>query len=348
MEQNRYATKKHGDTECDPFWEMSDIKKIVDWFINNNEWNGYLITMFGLLLGRRISDTISLKWSDFYEENGRKKKIIDSVTEQKTGKIIKLSISDEVFEVIEEYLKHINTDPMKNYNQDIFSHPSKLEWERIEEKYFKDGKNTFSNVEHTAKEWKRIMEKDWSDKRIEEIEKKFKEQNGKKNRKFGTYEDIFDYIHYVVDKKDVNKWHSDWYRKKLKLAAKEVGIESEVSTHTLRKSFAFWLYMMHQFDPNCTNFIQKLFGHATLLQALTYMGVVKYRNKQYMKDHGEFIKNVLAGKGDEIIKNMPVVSLKSDSFGEIILSTIRSIQNGEDPTEVYQAAINMANERRVL
>ena len=90
MAQTRnYVTKKHGDTECDPFWELSDIRNVVNWFIEHNEWDGYLITMLGLLLGRRISDTISLKWSDFYEENGRKKKMINSVKEQKTGKIIR-------------------------------------------------------------------------------------------------------------------------------------------------------------------------------------------------------------------------------------------------------------------
>ena len=88
MAQTRnYATKKPGDTKCDPFWEMSDIRNVVNWFERNEEWDGYLITMFGLLLGRRISDTLTLKWSDFYEENGRKKIIINSITEQKLEKL---------------------------------------------------------------------------------------------------------------------------------------------------------------------------------------------------------------------------------------------------------------------
>lgn len=56
MEQNRYATKKKGKTEVYPFWNMADIKNVVEWFENNNEWDGYLITMLELLLGRRIGD----------------------------------------------------------------------------------------------------------------------------------------------------------------------------------------------------------------------------------------------------------------------------------------------------
>lgn len=61
MEQNRYATKKKGKTEVYPFWNMADIKNVVEWFENNNEWDGYLITMLELLLGRRIGDAT---WED--------------------------------------------------------------------------------------------------------------------------------------------------------------------------------------------------------------------------------------------------------------------------------------------
>lgn len=341
MAENRYATKKHGDTECDPFWELSDIRNVVNWFIDHNEWDGYLITMFGLLLGRRISDTICLKWSDFYEENGRKKKIIDSVKEQKTGKIIKLSLSAEIFEVIDKYSQNTGILPMDHWNEYIFNHPSKDEWKRVDQEYFIDGACNIINVDHTVEEWMILRGNEWSEKTIQKIKNAYEKQNKKKSKKYGVYEDMFDYLHYVIDWKNANKWHSDWYRSKLKQAAKEVGVESEVSTHTLRKSFAFWLYMMHQFDPNCGNFIQKLFGHATILQTLTYMGVVKYRNKQYMEDQGHFIKDVMDGKGDEIVKNMPVISLKSDDFGRIIRMLT-------DDIDKYQAAINMANELRVI
>ena len=48
-----------------------------------------------------------------------------------------------------------------------------------------------------------------------------------------------------------------------------------------------------------------------------------------------------SGKGDEIVKNMPVVSLKSDDFGKIIRMLT-------DDVDKYQAAINMANELRIL
>ena len=64
-----YASKKKCKTEVYPFWNLEDIKKMIDWFINNKEWDGYLITMLELLLGRRIGYTVNMKWSDLYYEN---------------------------------------------------------------------------------------------------------------------------------------------------------------------------------------------------------------------------------------------------------------------------------------
>lgn len=37
MAENRYATKKKGKTEVQPFWNMSDIKNVVEWFEKNEE-----------------------------------------------------------------------------------------------------------------------------------------------------------------------------------------------------------------------------------------------------------------------------------------------------------------------
>ena len=81
---------------------------------------------------------------------------------------------------------------------------------------------------------------------------------------------------------------------------------------------------------------------------MTYIGLTEEKNRQLINDHGEFIHNVLAGKGDEIIKNMPIIPLKSDDFGNVIMNVIKSVQDGVDLVEVYQAAINMANELRVM
>lgn len=46
MAQKRdYATKKKGKTEVYPFWNLEDIKNVVEWFEKNNECDGLICIM---------------------------------------------------------------------------------------------------------------------------------------------------------------------------------------------------------------------------------------------------------------------------------------------------------------
>ena len=332
MAENRYATKKTGKTEVYPFWNMEDIKNVVEWFQKNDEWDGYLITLLELLLGRRIGDTVMMKWSDLYYENGKRKEEVNTIEEQKTGKTTNIPISDMVFEAVDEYLKHVGIDPMNHYNEYIFQYKPKTEWIN----------RCMLNVyaENSIDAWCEKLGKDLSDKRKEKILKDFHKQ-----KKWNT---IGDYLYYEVEYADVVKWETDDYRKKLKKAVQDVGITYSVSSHSLRKSFGYWIYKTHPFDSDCLLSLQQLFNHSDLQTTMHYIGLTEEKNKKYINDHGEFMHNVLAGKGEEIAKNMPVISLKSDDFGDIIMDVIRNMQYGSDPVETYQRAINLANEKRVM
>ena len=169
MEQTRnYATKKKGKTEVQPFWNMEDIKNVVEWFEKNEEWDGYLITLLELLLGRRIGDTVMMKWSDLYYENGSRKSEIDTIEEQKTGKITNLPISNMVWEAVDNYLVHVKTDPMLSYNQYIFHYSPKSQWISRYKFYEYD--------RFTLDSWCRELNKDFSDKRKEKIFNDFHKQ----------------------------------------------------------------------------------------------------------------------------------------------------------------------------
>ena len=325
MAQTRdYATKKKGKTEVQPFWNMEDIKNVIEWFEKNEEWDGYLITLLELLLGRRIGDTVMMKWSDLYYENGNRKSEIDTIEEQKTGKITNLPVSNMVCEAVDNYLSHVKIDPMEHYNEYIFSYIPKTLW-------LLRHPNTpfYMNIET----WCGYLNKDFSDKRKQKILDDFHKQK--------EYKSLGDYLYYIIEYNDVVKWQTDDYRKKLKKAVEDVGIRYPISSHSLRKSFGYWIHKTHPFDPDCLLSLQKLFNHTDLQMTMNYIGLTEEKNRQLINDHGEFIHNVLAGKGDEIVKNMPVVSLKSDDFGKIIRMLT-------DDVDKYQAAINMANELRIL
>lgn len=323
--ENRYATKKKGKTEVQPFWNMSDIKNVVEWFEKNNEWDGYLITLLELLLGRRIGDTVMMKWSDLYYENGNRKTEIDTIEEQKTGKITNIPVSNMVWEAVDNYLSHVNIDPMEHYEDYIFGYEPKTEWIN------RRTRNIYGS--NDIEEWCKQLNKDFSDKRKEKVLTEFHKQK--------RFLSLGEYLYWEVEYTDIVKWQTDDYRKKLKKAVKDNGIIQAISSHSLRKSFGYWIHKTHPFDPDCMLSLQKMFNHTDLQTTMNYIGLTEEKNRQLVNDHGEFIHNVLAGKGDEIVKNMPVISLKSDDLGKIFRMLT-------DDVDKYQAAINMANELRVM
>lgn len=326
MAQSRsYVTKKKGKTEVYPFWNMSDIKNVVEWFEKNEEWDGYLITMLELLLGRRIGDTVMMKWSDLYYENGNRKSEINTIEEQKTGKIMNIPVSNMVFEAVDNYLSHVKVNPMEHYDEYMFAFPAKTEW--INRRML--GIYSENNIES----WCVTLGKDFSDKRKEKIFNDFYKQK--------QYSSLGDYLYHEVEYNDIVKWQTDDYRKKLKKAVEFSGITTAVSTHTLRKSFGHWIYKTHPYDPDCILTLQKLFNHSDVQITMEYIGLTEEKKRKYIEDHGEFIHNVLEGKVDEIVKNMPVVSLKTNDLDMILRSLT-------DDIDKYRAAMNMVNELRVV
>lgn len=59
----------------------------------------------------------------------------------------------------------------------------------------------------------------------------------------------------------------------LKNIAREVGLTTKVSTHTLRKTFGYHQMVMSGNDPRKLLLLQKMFGHSTAAQTLDYIGI---------------------------------------------------------------------------
>ena len=114
------ATKKEGKTEVYPFWNMEDIRNMMNYFKRKGMWHWYLVFNLGLLLGRRVSDTLSFKWSDFLYENGRMKDEIE-IREQKTGKITRPYVCGACKEALQFYMDQTGADPMKHFHDFIIT-----------------------------------------------------------------------------------------------------------------------------------------------------------------------------------------------------------------------------------
>lgn len=143
-------TKKRGKTEVDPFYREEDIKNMIDYFRNNHYHQEFLITMFGFLLARRIGDILSLKWSDFYYENGRRKEVLNTLIEQKTDKTIDISVSNVTWKYIDEYCSMENINPLEHLNEDIFPRESKT-YAKNKEEYDKEVKKQAASYRHQFK-----------------------------------------------------------------------------------------------------------------------------------------------------------------------------------------------------
>lgn len=61
----------------------------------------------------------------------------------------------------------------------------------------------------------------------------------------------------------------------LKNIAEELDLEEHVSTHTLRKTFAYHQMLIAKNDPRKLLLLQKIFGHSSIYQTLDYIGITK-------------------------------------------------------------------------
>lgn len=59
----------------------------------------------------------------------------------------------------------------------------------------------------------------------------------------------------------------------LKGIARDLNLKMKVSTHTLRKTFCYWMMVQGNNDPRRLLLLQKMLGHSSTMQTLTYIGL---------------------------------------------------------------------------
>ena len=342
MAQKRdYATKQEGSTKVDPFWNYKDIKGMMDWFIEHKQYDNYLIFMFGLLMGRRIGDTLSIKWENLYYKNGKLRDEL-YIKEQKTGKTSEIFISPMMEDVINYYLEKTGKNPMNSYNEFVFIYRPKEEWLKRENDNFY--KTTNVDAVQVIEDWTVYLGKDISESRKELIHKDFLKQLNSKNKKKTIYHNITDYLYYYVEYMDIVKSQQDVYRKQLVLAAKEIGLKYSVSTHSTRKTFGRITKIIHPNDIYCMQTLQDMFEHASEEQTRDYIGISKEKKKEFYYDIGDVIKRVSDGEEEIFANNSPIVSLSHENLRNILMYCI---QNKDNQIEVFNQAMNMVDDLKI-
>ena len=250
--------KKGRKSEVYPF-ELEDVKKILNYFRENEQWTYYLIFVFSCNMARRIGDTLSLTWEHIYYSDGRMRPELLEIIEDKTDKLANPRINRACREAIELYLEKTNCNPAENNYQEYV----------------------------------------------------FKQLTGNYKGRVIT---------------------DDSYRKALKKAAKAVGIEYNVGTHSARKTFGKYTKMLHPNDYNVMELLQTIYNHSDVKTTNSYIGLTKEQTNKYYDDFGEcFTDYVIGDKQFLGESNKPVVTIDTNDLRDII-------------TKAYQAGMNNATE----
>lgn len=113
--------KKGRKSEVYPF-QIEDIKKMTNYFKDNEMWQCYLIFIIGINMARRVGDTLFLTWEHFFNpETGKMRVDILEIVEDKTDKLANPRINSACRSAIDLYIRNTGINPAENdYKNYVF------------------------------------------------------------------------------------------------------------------------------------------------------------------------------------------------------------------------------------
>lgn len=107
-------------TKVDPFHTYADLSRILSYFWDHGQYHHWLCGNLMVSFGRRVGDTLSLRWSDLFLVNGKYRERLITLQEEKTGKVVGVRIHDYAKECINKYCEKMCINPMEHYQEFIF------------------------------------------------------------------------------------------------------------------------------------------------------------------------------------------------------------------------------------
>ena len=244
--KNETNKKKGRKSEVYPF-ELEDLKNVMDYFISNEMWIHYLISVLSCNMARRINDTLSLTWENLFNPaTGNIRTDILEIVEDKTDKLANPRINTACRNAISLYIEKTGVKPQKNYyHEPVFMQLT------------------------------------------------------------GTHKGSV-----ITD---------DGFRKALKKAAAAVGVEYNVGSHSLRKTFGKLNRALHPNDYDSMEILQTIYNHSDTKTTKCYIGLTKEKVNRYYEDMGDFFDEYVIGKKEySSAADSPIVSLDINDLMDII------------------------------
>lgn len=115
----RISRTEYESTRSEPFRSYEDFEKIMNHFMDKKFYHHWITAWLMTSLGRRIGDTVHLKWSDIYRKNGQYRVRLTQLKEEKTGKKLAPILNALAKQKIEEYIELTGIKPMQHYDERI-------------------------------------------------------------------------------------------------------------------------------------------------------------------------------------------------------------------------------------
>lgn len=121
QEKKTNNKKKGRKSEVYPF-QLEDMKKMIEYFEENEMWLHYLLFILGCNMARRVGDTLNLTWEHLYNpQTGKIRDEILEIVEDKTDKLANPRINSACRNAIEKYIEKTGVKPEKNgYHEYVF------------------------------------------------------------------------------------------------------------------------------------------------------------------------------------------------------------------------------------
>lgn len=79
----------------------------------------------------------------------------------------------------------------------------------------------------------------------------------------------------------------------IKQATKAIGLKGNYATHTFRKTFAYHYMLQNHNDTRALELLQKMFGHSSIRQTLTYIGITDEEIEEAYHSLGNYYDDIL-------------------------------------------------------
>lgn len=246
-------------TRVEPFRTYEDLEKVMNYFKDNGYYNHWITGWLMTSLGRRVGDTIALKWSDVFRKDGKYRERLTQLKEEKTGKKLAPRLNALARLKIDEYIELVGIKPMQHYDEQIVDTSSAA------------------------------------------------------------------------------------FRKMVKKAIDNVGLEYSLSTHSFRKYWANTIYRLHPQDADNLMIVQTMLGHSDMMTTKIYINEIDNKQDKYNEDYSNYM--IAKGNGiDTEISNSPTISVQSYNFRYLLSKLYDMGKDGEDKFEAINKIIGMAEQ----